>query len=116
MSKSKKPEAIWTPVWSELPPDTIGACFNADGHAWAWSVKPKILGSEKRPWDLKWRGPEYGQGYTEIGPVPAGTPKARWKDSWVDAPKGRKETRKSEPDGPIAESSDGYKTKEGDQA
>jgi hypothetical protein len=78
-------KAVWKPDWAKLPKDTIGASFNSDGIAWAWSVKPEIKGSEKRPNDLKWRGPVYAAGYTMIGPVV--TPnfaKDHWKDSWIE--------------------------------
>jgi len=75
---------LWNPDFSKAPKGTIGASFNADGTAWWWSVKPEIKGSEKRPWDLKWRGPVVGDGFTLIGPVPEGTHKAEWKSSWVD--------------------------------
>jgi hypothetical protein len=83
MPKAKAPTKVWSPDFSLAPSGTIGACFNADGTAWWWSVKPEIEGSEKRPWDLKWRGPEYGIGYSIMGPVPSGTSVARWKESWI---------------------------------
>lgn len=75
---------VWNPSFSDLPEDVIGACFNRDGTAWAWTVRPEIRGSEKRPNDLKWRGPEYGKGFTLIGKVNPGVDKSKWKESWVD--------------------------------
>jgi len=78
---------IWKPDWSSAPHDTIGASFNADGSAWWWSVKPEIRGSEKRPNDLKFRGPVYGEGYTDMDYRVPNTIRDFWKDSWVDAPK-----------------------------
>jgi hypothetical protein len=84
----KESKALWRCDWQKLPSNAIGACFNADGIAWAWTVKPMIRGSEKRPSDLKWRGPEYGAGYTRIGMV-VGKDFARkhWQESWLDRPK-----------------------------
>jgi hypothetical protein len=79
-------EALWKPEWKSAPKGTVGACFNSDGCAWFWSVKPEIKGSEKRPWDLKWRGPEFGVGYTMIG-YPADIKRALWKESWLDRPR-----------------------------
>jgi hypothetical protein len=93
MAKAKKaqhPTPLWTPDFSLAPRGTIGACFNADGSAWWWSVKPEVKGSEKRSWDLKWRGPEYSKGFTFYERVPFGTKLALWRDSWVDAPKASK--------------------------
>ena len=82
-----KTKALWNPDWSKLPPNTIGACFNSDGIGWAWSVKPEIKGSIKRPNDLKWRGPEYGEGYSMIGLVVSPSfAKAHWKESWIAKP------------------------------
>ena len=83
-------KSLWKPDFSRMPPDTIGACFNPDGVAWAWSIIPSIAGSQKRPSDLKWRGSEYGAGYTQIGSVV--TPSFaklndNWKRSWIDNPK-----------------------------
>ena len=80
-------KAIWKPDFSKAPKGTIGASFNADGIAWWWSVKPEVKGSEKRPFDLKWRGPEYAAGYTLMGPVPSNVKLALWKDSWVERSK-----------------------------
>ena len=82
-----KTKPLWKPDWSKAPQGTIGASFNADGIAWWWSVRPVVCGSEKRPWDLKWRGPIYAEGYTMIGPVPEGTKVALWKESWIERPK-----------------------------
>lgn len=87
MAKNKP---AWKPDFSKLPKNVIGACFNADGGAWAWTVKPELKGSEKRPHDIKWRGPEYGQGYIGIGMVPSDVDKKQWRSSWIDAPKRRK--------------------------
>jgi len=82
-----KKKTIWNPKWEKMPENTIGACYNADGIAWAWSVKPKIAGSAKRPTDLKWRGETYGEGYTMIGSVVMPSfAKDTWKDSWQDKP------------------------------
>jgi hypothetical protein len=84
-SRTKKP--LWKPNWASMPDDTVGACFNSDGIAWAWSEKPEIRGSDKRPNDLKWRGPTYASGYTLNGSVV--TPnyaRSFWKDSWIDKP------------------------------
>ena len=81
---------IWSPDWSSAPHDTIGASFNADGSAWWWSVKPEIRGSEKRPWDRKWRGPSYGEGYTEMGVRVDGATRSLWEDSWIEKPKVKK--------------------------
>ncbi len=79
---------IWKPDWSKAPKDTIGASFNADGQGWWWSVKPEIRATDKRPWDYKWRGPEYGQGYTEMtGVKVTGATRTLWELSWMDAPK-----------------------------
>ena len=84
---NKKP--LFKVDWSKLPKDVIGACYNSDGVAWAWNVKPEIKGSEKKPDDLKWRGPTYAAGYTLIDPVIASRTLAKetWKDSWQDKPK-----------------------------
>jgi hypothetical protein len=88
MVKAKVNKPLWKCDWSKLPENTIGACFNSDGIAWAWSSKPEIKGSEKRPNDLKWRGASYGEGYTMIGSVVARNfAKLHWKDSWLDKPK-----------------------------
>jgi hypothetical protein len=83
MSKAKS-KPIWNPDFSNLPSNIIGACFNPDGVAWAWGVKPEIKGSEKKPFDLKWRGSEYGRGYVLLGPVNPDVDKSKWKESWVD--------------------------------
>ena len=83
-------KALWKPDWTKAPPGTIGASFNPDGIAWFWSTKPEIKGSEKRPYDLKWRGPVYSEGYTMIGPVDSKVRKALWKDSWIPNPKAGK--------------------------
>jgi hypothetical protein len=74
-----------------MPKDTIGACFNADGVAWAWNEKPEIKGNEAHPNFLRWRGSEYGKGYTLIGPVVASDyAKKYWKESWTENPKAKK--------------------------
>ena len=80
-----KNKPLWSPDWSSAPDSTIGACFNADGTAWAWSVRPSIRGSDLRPWDMKWRGPNYGEGYSPLGKVPSSL-RALWRESWVDKP------------------------------
>ncbi len=83
---TRKP--VWNPDWSKAPKDAIGASFNADGVAWFWSVKPSIKGSEKRPWDKKWRGPSYGEGYTEVPDFKAtGVQRSMWEYSFVEKPK-----------------------------
>lgn len=85
--KKTATKALWKPDWSKAPSNCIGACFNPDGIGWFWSVKPEIKGSEKRPSDLKWRGPDYGAGYTMIGSVVSPTlAKAEWKNSWIPKP------------------------------
>ena len=90
MAKAKKPLPLWAPDFSLAPKGTIGAAFNADGKCWFWSVRPEIKGSAHRSWDLKWRGPEVGIGYTYYDRVPFGTKLGLWKDSWVAAPKANK--------------------------
>lgn len=77
-------KAIWKPSFTGLPENVIGASFNRDGTAWAWTVKPEIKGSEKRPNDLKWRGPVVGEGFLCIGTVGSSVDKSQWKESWVD--------------------------------
>jgi hypothetical protein len=82
---TKKDKPIWKYDFSSLDASYIGACFNPDGMAWAWKVKPEIKGSEKRPNDLKWRGPSYGEGYKLIGSVVSPVfAKEHWKESWIE--------------------------------
>lgn len=85
-----KTKAIWEPDWSKAPRGTIGASFNPDGQAWFWSVRPEIKGSEKRPWDRKWRGPVYSEGYTDMNLKVSGVQRALWEHSYIEAPKGDK--------------------------
>lgn len=82
-----KPRTLWSPPWEKAPAGTIGASFNPDGNAWWWSVKPSICGSEKRPWDRKWRGPSYGEGYTDMNLKLDGVHRAMWEHSYVEKPK-----------------------------
>lgn len=82
MKKQEKP--LWSVDFDFLPEDIIGATFNRDGTAWGWSVKPEIKGSEKRPNDLKWRGPVVGEGYICLGTIDASVDKSKWKDSWIE--------------------------------
>ena len=84
-----KAKPLFKVDWNAAPSDAIGACFNSDGIGWYWNVKPEIKGNEKHPNFLRWRGPEYGQGYTKISDKPAveaAFAKAHWKDSWQDRP------------------------------
>ena len=87
MAKAKKPLPLWAPDFSLAPKGTIGAAFNADGKCWFWSVRPEIKGSEKRPWDKKWRGPVYGEGFTFGGEVKEEVRRAMWEHSWISKPK-----------------------------
>ncbi len=81
-----KTKPLWEPNWDSAPKGTIAATFNADGSAWWWNVRPTIKGSEKRPWDLKWRGPVVGEGYAPAGRIPEGVKRGSWKQSYLPRP------------------------------